>query len=260
MADEELVSLAGEWESLTEAAKNALWAELSRRGLQKDARRAAKEPAGKEAEVEIPEKLLTIATFSQPIEAHSAKAQLENKGIECVLAHEHSVGLFGLASALGGIKLQVREADVERATEILEQKSGEAELAALREADSQYIRTFVAKDADLIMGYYAEDAMLLPPNAPRVEGSEAIRDFVNEFISTPGLSMSFETLLVEVSFGGDMGYTLTTFEITMDGPDGNPVTDQVKSVHVWKKQAGDTWKIVVDIWNSDQPPPGAATE
>ncbi|MFQ5926415.1 MAG: DUF2007 domain-containing protein [Terriglobia bacterium] len=71
----------------------------------------------------MPEKLVTIATFSQPIEAHLAKTKLESEEIQCFVADEHTTRMFRFFSPfIGGIKLQVRESDVERAMEILQQE------------------------------------------------------------------------------------------------------------------------------------------
>ena len=65
--------------------------------------------------------LITIATFSQAIEAHLAQGRLDAEGVESVIADEHTIAANPLYStAVGGVKLQVREADVDRATAILE--------------------------------------------------------------------------------------------------------------------------------------------
>ena len=69
------------------------------------------------------EKLITIATFSQEIEAHLSKIRLESEGIECFIADEYIVTMNWLYSnAVGGVKLKVKESDVERTIEILRQE------------------------------------------------------------------------------------------------------------------------------------------
>ena len=65
-------------------------------------------------------KLVTVATFDMPTEAHLAKGLLEANGLAAFLADELTVGVaWHLSNAIGGIKLQVPETDVERATGIL---------------------------------------------------------------------------------------------------------------------------------------------
>lgn len=73
---------------------------------------------------EMPERLITIATFSQAIEAHLCKTRLETEGIACFIADENIVTMNWLYStAVGGIKLQVKEADAEKARKILQQEN-----------------------------------------------------------------------------------------------------------------------------------------
>lgn len=87
------------------------------------------------------DKLVTVGTYDMPTEAHLAKGLLEANGLTAFLADELTVGVaWHLSNAIGGIKLQVAESDVERATGILaarEDASIEAEvgLADLPEAE-----------------------------------------------------------------------------------------------------------------------------
>ncbi|MEM6842230.1 MAG: DUF2007 domain-containing protein [Bacteroidota bacterium] len=66
--------------------------------------------------------LVTIKTFDNPIDAHLVKTKLESERIACVLFDENIVGLNPLYNiTVGGIKLRVNKADVERAVKIVEQ-------------------------------------------------------------------------------------------------------------------------------------------
>lgn len=132
----------------------------------------------------------------------------------------------------------------------------EAEREALRRADSAYTQAAATKDVDAWAGMYAQNANLYPPDDSTVSGSEAIRAYGAAFTAMEGFSATFHPLALEVGGGGDMGYTLSHFVITYTGPDGQPVTEQGRDLHVWRKQADGTWKIVIDIWNSDQPAAG----
>ena len=65
--------------------------------------------------------LITVATFTDPLEAHIVRGRLEAEHIECFVMHEHHIWAnWFLSTALGGVKLQVRPEDVRRvATEYL---------------------------------------------------------------------------------------------------------------------------------------------
>jgi len=66
------------------------------------------------------EKLITIGQFSKGVDAHLAKTKLQSEGIECFIQDEHLISLIWLYSnAIGGVKLQVRASDVEKAKKIL---------------------------------------------------------------------------------------------------------------------------------------------
>ncbi len=132
----------------------------------------------------------------------------------------------------------------------------EAEMAALREAADAYHEAASALDVQAIVALYADDAIMIPPNADQVEGLEGVRNFASTFVEIQGLEMRFETTRVEVSSGGDMGWTLAISEMTFEDPDGQPGSDRVRDFHVWQKQADGSWKVVVDIWNSELPAVG----
>jgi ssDNA-binding Zn-finger/Zn-ribbon topoisomerase 1 len=69
----------------------------------------------------IPEPLVTVATYSYPLEAHLHRAKLESEGIDSVVVDEHIVNANWLYSiAVGGVRLQVKESDLARAREILD--------------------------------------------------------------------------------------------------------------------------------------------
>ena len=67
------------------------------------------------------EKLVTVASFNEPLYAHLASAKLEAAGIQGFITDENMAGVYWLASqAIGGVKLQVRGKDVEKASQILQ--------------------------------------------------------------------------------------------------------------------------------------------
>ncbi len=69
------------------------------------------------------DRLITVATFSRAMGAHLSKARLESEGIECFVADEFTVTMNWLYSnAIGGVKLNVKESDAQRAAEILRQE------------------------------------------------------------------------------------------------------------------------------------------
>jgi tetratricopeptide (TPR) repeat protein len=73
-----------------------------------------------EAELGKGWELVTIAAFSFPAQAHVVKGRLEAEGIRAFVVDEELVTANWLYSgAVGGVKVKVREGDVERALDIL---------------------------------------------------------------------------------------------------------------------------------------------
>jgi hypothetical protein len=118
--DEELESVAAQAHELTEIAREALRAELTKRGLyvgQLDEDSAAEE----NDDVEFRD-LVTIRSFWNLAEAELAKGAVEAAGIEAFLFDDNMVRLDWFnANALGGVKLRVDAANAEAANRALEE-------------------------------------------------------------------------------------------------------------------------------------------
>jgi hypothetical protein len=88
-----------------------------------------------ESELDI-ERLVTVETFSSPWQAQLARACLESEGIHAVVADEHFYRLYGaLSGTLGGVKLQVRPEEAQRASELLRNRQPIPEIYLVTEED-----------------------------------------------------------------------------------------------------------------------------
>jgi hypothetical protein len=134
--DGELEQVAGQAYDLTDVARAALRAEMTRRGLptlfpEQAGVAAPPAPAGApptspveawpQGELET-HGMLTIRQFRDLPEALFAKGSLESAGIECALLDDNMVRLdWFISNLLGGVKLQVKPEDAAVAEEILSQ-------------------------------------------------------------------------------------------------------------------------------------------
>jgi Putative prokaryotic signal transducing protein len=117
MTDGELQRLARNAQSLTEWAWEALEDEMDRRNLN-----YREDPAAQPRQCMELQKLATVRQFRDLPEALLAKGCLESAGIECFLADENLVRLdWFISNFIGGIKLNVRAADIENARTILDE-------------------------------------------------------------------------------------------------------------------------------------------
>jgi len=68
------------------------------------------------------EKLITVFSFNFAYEAYIVRGKLESEGIDCFFRDEYYLQLNPLATnAIGGVKLQVLERDLNRTIEILKE-------------------------------------------------------------------------------------------------------------------------------------------
>lgn len=64
--------------------------------------------------------LITITSYSEPLEAHIVKGRLEAEGVPAFIANEHHISVaWYLSNALGGVKIQVHKQDHEKAIKII---------------------------------------------------------------------------------------------------------------------------------------------
>ena len=123
---------------------------------------------------------------------------------------------------------------------------------AVRDADEQWSKVAAAKDLDKTVSFYADGAVVLPPNQAVVTTKDGIRNLWKGFLDSL-TDISWKTTRVETAKSGDMAYLIGTYEMTMK--DGTK--DKGKYCEVWKKQADGKWKVSADMFSSDLPVPGA---
>ena len=131
-----------------------------------------------------------------------------------------------------------------------------ADVQALKDTEAASAKAIAAKDFEKSMSYYADDASLLVPTAPEINGKDAIRAALKPVFDDPNSSLAFQPSRVEVAKSGDLGYAQGTYTITTTDPKTKkPVTDKGKYLVAYKKQADGTWKAVADMDSSDIPLP-----
>jgi len=133
-----------------------------------------------------------------------------------------------------------------------------ADEATIRRADADWVAAAQTKKVDGWMLFYAEDAVVLPPNEEVAADPVDIRKSVGQLLGLPGLLISWQPTKVEVAKSGDLAYLYGAYKIGWNDSHGKLVTDHGKNVEIWKKQPDGTWKCIVDTWNSDLPTVPAA--
>ena len=124
----------------------------------------------------------------------------------------------------------------------------------IRQLDMAFEQGVAAKDATAVANaYYTEDAVLLPPNHPVVEGRDNIATFLKGLMDQGGSAVKLEAIRIDSE--GALAYVQGKYTLTIDLPDGNTTTDIGKYVVTYRRQDNGSWKVVTDIFNSDNPAP-----
>jgi ketosteroid isomerase-like protein len=123
--------------------------------------------------------------------------------------------------------------------------TGQTDATSAIEALSEaFVRHLNAGDAgELVRGFYAEDAALLPPNQPLVRGHEQIGDTIRRLLDADFGILSIKTVMLDAS--GDLAYRIGRYRL------GKPAPDCGKFVEVFRRQADGSWRCVAHILNGD---------
>ena len=106
------------------------------------------------------------------------------------------------------------------------------------------------RDVERILSFWTEDATIIPPSGPVVNGKSAIRDYVQKSLAIPGFRILWRPASVAISADGTLGYTTGENSVTVPGPEGKLVTIPGRYATVWRRDDGGDWRCVIDIWNS----------
>jgi uncharacterized protein (TIGR02246 family) len=131
--------------------------------------------------------------------------------------------------------------------------SNQVEVSASKVELGQMNRDFAAalnaKDAQAAAALYTEDAVLIPPGEPLVQGREAIEEYWRGAIESGGVrDVSVETM--DALSSGSLGYETGSFILTANGPDGEAVIDRGRYIELLRREPDGRWLSTHGIWNA----------
>jgi uncharacterized protein (TIGR02246 family) len=122
-----------------------------------------------------------------------------------------------------------------------------AEGEKVMQLSKEWSQAASAGDVEKIIGYWADDAVVISAGQPVLNGKQAIRKMVEESYKMPGFRITWLPQNVVVSESGDMAYLVEDSQISFADSAGEPITISNKAVSIWRKQADGLWKNAVDI-------------
>jgi ketosteroid isomerase-like protein len=129
-----------------------------------------------------------------------------------------------------------------------------AEQAKLLRRDADWADLASAgKDVEKIVSYWSDDAVLIFPGQPVLEGKSAIRAYVSASLNTSGFKIHWVSEKPVFSPDGRLAYMRGTDDLTVPGPNCTPITLHLRGTSIWPIDSDGHWRCVVDIQMNSHP-------
>ncbi|HEV2617601.1 MAG TPA: SgcJ/EcaC family oxidoreductase [Candidatus Acidoferrales bacterium] len=110
-----------------------------------------------------------------------------------------------------------------------------------------WTRAFNARDLEASLFFYADDAVVLPPNGVAIRGASAIREFLKSMFDAGYSDGKFEQDQIEYS--GNMAVEVGAYTVQARR-DGATRQDAGKYMATWRRQEDGEFRITVNVWSS----------
>ena len=122
----------------------------------------------------------------------------------------------------------------------------------IQERLASYLAALNGGDAEGAAEVFAEDGKMLAPGAPPAVGRAAIREAIRGFQQ---MSATLAVAPTDVLVEGDVAIETGTWSVKLHPPGGPVIEDHGNDVRVWRRGSNGVWRLYVDTWNSEHPPP-----
>src|SRR6266550_1201080 len=120
-----------------------------------------------------------------------------------------------------------------------------AEGERLLRRDSEWADLATAgKDIEKVLSYWSDDAVLIFPGQPVLEGKAAIRAYVTASFNAPGFRIHWVSQKPVFSPDGKLAYMRGMDDLTLPGPKGGPMTLYLRGISVWRVDPDKQWRCV----------------
>ena len=132
----------------------------------------------------------------------------------------------------------------------------EDDIAAVKGVHDRYAAAVIAGDLEAWISLWSDDAVRMAPDAPASYGKEDIRAAVEGGFDLFNMQMTID--FAEVVVPGDWAFARGPFTHTLTPKAGGESLSLVgKYLTIFARQADGSWKIGIDSYNYDAPPPAA---
>jgi uncharacterized protein (TIGR02246 family) len=126
----------------------------------------------------------------------------------------------------------------------------DADVTAISHATRALLKAVNAGDLAGVLAVWSDDGVLMPPHHASVSGRDQIERYFTQIFERSRFSFSFTDSRVVVD--GDLAIERVEYSVRISARAGGAERqDAGKGVHIFRREAGGRWKLVMDIWNSD---------
>jgi len=129
--------------------------------------------------------------------------------------------------------------------------AGCVQLADLTDTISRFYESIEAGDPEARIQLLADDVVLLPNHWTIMSGKEDVSESFRR--SADAIFRIKDREIVQMEISEDLAYTVNSYYYTYHLKDHPEQWHKTKNVHIWRSDSSGTWKLAVDIWNSDVP-------
>jgi uncharacterized protein (TIGR02246 family) len=108
----------------------------------------------------------------------------------------------------------------------------------------QFAQALNSGDTAALSALFEENAMIVPqPGQPPITGAQAIAGYWQACVGfQPQIQMELQSAIQT----GDIALLRNTWQTTVTGPDGKPISGSGRGIQVVRRQADGSWRYLVD--------------
>lgn len=126
-------------------------------------------------------------------------------------------------------------------------RPGEILKDVVQRLTSLFVAAFNKRDIEAVLTFYAPDAVLLPPDHPRVKGTTAIRDLLEEMFHAGYSNTTLER--GSMAHLGDLAVEIGSYSMQVPDKEAHSRQESGKYVTAWRRQPNGEFQITVTIWS-----------
>ena len=116
-----------------------------------------------------------------------------------------------------------------------------------------YGAAYRAGDAAAVAALHTENAILIGPNSPRVEGRAAVEEYIAAGLNLGDSDIKLTAL--EVTQHGDTAIEVGRYSSSLKPPYGAAIEDRGNYLVIWQRGDDGVWRLHIDAFNSELPLP-----